>query len=167
MTRQEMTIPRFSQAVVVKATGLPAKTLQNYIDRKIFTVYASNPGKGQRRLYSAADIVLLAGMKAVSGFGIPPTAAGILANHIRAWMLVETSRCGGSDRLPECCFLFSPGTRDDEANLPDVIDQGPDAGELTKRAAGEGHLAFLLIEGKRLITETLNRLPSAPGGGIE
>lgn len=158
MTRQELTIPRFSQADVVTATGLPAKTLQNYSEREVFEVYSPNPGKGQRRLYSVADIVLLAGMKAVSGFDIPPRTAGNFANHVRAWMLVETSRYRNTERLPEWFFLFCPAKRDDEANLPDMMLQGADLAALTERASQEGHLAFLLINGKRLITETLKRL---------
>src|ERR1035437_9785981 len=83
--------PCFSQAELVIAVGLPEKTLQNYLARyeEDMHLSAPAPGKGQRRLYSAGDAVLLAAMKAVAGFGLAPLAAVLFGNHVRAWAIIK------------------------------------------------------------------------------
>jgi hypothetical protein len=162
MKRDQLTVPRFTQADVLKATGLSAQTLQNYVTREVFEVYSASAVQGHRRLYSAADVVLLACMSAVSGFSIPPRTAGSFANHVRAWMLADAPRDGTTEKPPKRFFLFCPEELDEVKNLPDIMLSGPNPAKLLELAVSEGHTAFLILDGGRIIAEALARLPNGP-----
>ncbi|HEU0140321.1 MAG TPA: hypothetical protein VFQ79_11435, partial [Bryobacteraceae bacterium] len=131
--------PSFAAAEIIHATGLPEKTLQNYLARyeDAMQLSAPAPGKGQRRMYSAADAVYLAAVRAIANFGVAPSAAILLANHVRAWVMTEARwryECGFTG-LPAQYFGFGPKT---DGNGVDLMVQGAGP-EIQSWAAEHGH----------------------------
>jgi len=51
--------PRFFQPEVSRATGVPNKTINNLIDRGVFNPKIFDPGRGNRRQFSAFDAARL------------------------------------------------------------------------------------------------------------
>lgn len=155
----EFNRPSFSQAELVSAVGLPEKTLQNYLARyeEEMHLSAPAPGKGQRRLYSAGDAVLLAATKAVAGFGLAPSASVLFANHVRAWAIIEARRYyeGGFVHLPTQFFGFCPRS---EENQSELMVQGATYEEIRAWAEEYGHQAVLIIDGKRVAQDVTRKL---------
>lgn len=71
----------FENADIVAATGLSATTIQTWANRGILmlTEQQRNPGVGQKRLYSAADIARIAVTKSLIDRGLSTSAAGQIA----------------------------------------------------------------------------------------
>ncbi len=81
--------PIFTQAEVLKVTRISAKTLQNWIDpsRGIFKVGGHGIGKGNRRLYSAVDVMGLVLMGHLVALGVAPTIiSALFYQDIRSWL---------------------------------------------------------------------------------
>jgi hypothetical protein len=118
---------------------------------------APAPGKGQRRLYSAADAVYLAAVRAISVFGLAPSMAVLLANHIRAWAVVEARRYyeGGFVYLPDQLFGFCSPFEGNESNL---MIHAATFDEIQAWAKEYGHNAMLVVDGKRIAQETARKL---------
>lgn len=151
--------PSFSQAEIINATGLNEKTIQNYLARyeDKMNLSAPAPGKGQRRLYSAADAVLLAAMRAIAGFELPPLKAVLFANHVRAWATVEARRyyeCG-FDYLPARFFAFCPSS---EGNESELMIHGETFQEIQHWASEYGHGVVLIVDGKRIAQDVTRKL---------
>lgn len=66
---------RHTQRDLVRATGVPAVTLQNWVNRKIFVPTVDAPGKSKKRLYSSNEVFEVALAAQLVGFGIPPHPA--------------------------------------------------------------------------------------------
>ena len=151
--------PCFTQAELVIAVGLPEKTLQNYFARyeKEMHLSAPAPGKGQRRLYSAGDAVLLAAMKAVAGFGLAPLAAVLFGNHVRAWAIIKAPLHyeAGFVGLPTQFFGFCARS---EQNQSELMVQGGTYEEIRTWAEEYGHQAILIIDGKRVAQDVTSKL---------
>ncbi|WP_414474306.1 hypothetical protein [Microvirga sp. M2] len=68
-----------TQRDLIRATGVPAVTLQNWANRKVFFATVEAPGKARKRGYSGFDVFLVGlGSKLVE-FGLPPHQAFSLA----------------------------------------------------------------------------------------
>ncbi|MTI43879.1 MerR-like DNA binding protein [Roseibium hamelinense] len=72
--RVDIEIPEFTQADVIRITGVSAKTLQNWTDpnRGILRLSQDGVGKGRRRLYSALDIMAVTMIAHLSALGVSP-----------------------------------------------------------------------------------------------
>lgn len=70
----DIEVPEFTQADVIRITGVSAKTLQNWTDpsREILRLSQDSVGKGRRRLYSALDIMAVAMIAHMSALGVSP-----------------------------------------------------------------------------------------------
>lgn len=69
-------------------TGVQAVTLQTWVNRKLITEAAGNPGAGQRRLYSPVAVIAIRLMIELSAYNVAPSAAQrfidwIIGNLIR------------------------------------------------------------------------------------
>lgn len=75
-TIEELAKPQFVNSDVMQATGRSAATLQSWVNRGVLLpASGQNPGVGQRRLYSAIDVVKLAVLGELTDFGLLPAAA--------------------------------------------------------------------------------------------
>ena len=82
---------RFQQSDVLSVCGLKAMTLQNWNARGLGARQSSErPGTGNRRTYSALDVLVLAIMKELAGLKVPVSFAHGLAADIVA-PIVENS----------------------------------------------------------------------------
>jgi hypothetical protein len=155
----EFNRPSFTQAEVISSTGLTEKRIQNYLARYEgeMSLSVPPPGRGQRRRYSAADAVYLATVRAMSDFGLAPSTAVLLANHVRAWAVVQARRYyeGGFVYLPEQLFGFCSPFEGNESNL--MIHAATSEG-IQAWAKKYGHDAILIVDGKRIAQETARRL---------
>jgi len=70
----DIEVPEFTQADVIRITGVSAKTLQNWTDpsREILRLSQGSVGKGRRRLYSALDIMAVTMIAHLSALGVSP-----------------------------------------------------------------------------------------------
>lgn len=160
MTRKQLIEPRYTQSQVLAATRLSEKTLQNYIAREQFEMYsdfANRPGRGQRRFYSASDVVLLAAMRDLSLYSIPPSVMGNYANSVRAWLLTDGSRSQSAvgdaiSGLPNRYFLFVPPP---EADIALAANSWEDLGALAEEW---GYNAYIILNGKQLVARTIHSL---------
>lgn len=159
--------PSFSQAEVLSATGLSEKTIQNYLARyeEEMHLSAPAPGKGRSRLYSAADAVFLAAVRAISAFGLAPSTAIFLAHHVRPWALAQAQHYyqNGFVHLPDRLFGFCPPFRASfrqggEGNDSNLIIHAATFDEIQAWAKEYGHPGLLVIDGARIARETINKL---------
>lgn len=72
--RVDIEIPEFTQADVIRITGVSAKTLQNWTDpgRGILRLSQGDVGKGRRRLYSPLDMMAVSLIAHLGALGIAP-----------------------------------------------------------------------------------------------
>lgn len=94
----EINTALFTQAEVLKVTRISAKTLQNWIDpsRGILKVGGQGIGRGNRRLYSAVDIMGLVLIGHLVALGVAPTIiSALFYQDIRSW-LEQASQEGAS-----------------------------------------------------------------------
>lgn len=72
--RVDIEVPEYTQADVIRITGVSAKTLQNWTDpnRGILRLSQGNVGKGRRRLYSPMDMMAVVLIGHLSALGIAP-----------------------------------------------------------------------------------------------
>ncbi|MEP2703423.1 MAG: MerR family transcriptional regulator [Roseibium sp.] len=72
--RVDIEVPEYTQADVIRITGVSAKTLQNWTDpsRGILKLSQDGVGKGRRRLYSALDIMAVKLIAQLSALGVSP-----------------------------------------------------------------------------------------------
>ena len=82
MTEIDLHTPRFAQPEVLRVSGLSAATLQTWVNRGHVQLSEQNPGSGRRRLYSPLDVVNLAIMGRLYGFGINITHSQDLAEDV-------------------------------------------------------------------------------------
>ena len=162
MTRKDLIEPRYTQSQVLVAARLTEKTLQNYIAREHFLVYSDfvNPGRGQRRFYSAVDVVLLAAMGELALFSIPPSVAGIYANSIRGWLLVNGSRSqtrvgDAVSGLPSTFFLFAPPS--DSVEQVSLCADSWSSLEAEIERFGDLN-SYVIVNAKQLVTRVIHRL---------
>ena len=80
MQPEEICAAQFAQRDVLAVSKLDAATLQTWINRRLLDL--GNPGTGKRRLYSALDIVRLAIMQRLTGFGVGVTRARDIAMDV-------------------------------------------------------------------------------------
>ncbi|MCB1833845.1 MAG: MerR family transcriptional regulator [Geminicoccaceae bacterium] len=85
----DLTFPEFDQKQVLEWTGLNAATLQNWANRGIIQLKPSRPGKRQRRLYSAMDVIKLLCIFELSRLGVMPAFASDFADKAITRRLVE------------------------------------------------------------------------------
>ena len=71
----DLTAARFTQQEVIRVTGVQAVTLQTWVNRKLITQAAGNPGAGQRRLYSPVAVIAIRLMIELSAYNVAPSAA--------------------------------------------------------------------------------------------
>ncbi len=80
MQPEEICAAHFAQRDVLTVSDLDAPTLQTWINRRLLDL--GNPGTGKQRLYSALDIVRLAIMQRLTGFGVGVTRARDIAVEV-------------------------------------------------------------------------------------
>jgi hypothetical protein len=149
MDRIDLDEPRFTHDEVLKVIPvLPRKSLQNWTDRDIVRPANPLPGKGNRRLYSGAQLCGLDFMAKITALGIGASDAAPLAVQIAEhaatlhrkypakekdgrlhWIIAggkpelyhhgAVAMFNGAHRL----MIFEPGEdmRDARAMLPDVL----------------------------------------------
>jgi len=98
----EIGIPEFTQADVIRITGVNAKTLQNWTDptRGILRLCQGQVGKGRRRLYSPLDIMAVTLIAHLSALGVSPNLVSQLFY----------------DRDPKVSDWLKAATEDDKAD---------------------------------------------------
>jgi len=83
---------KFQNADVLKATGVSLGTLQTWLNRGLIKPSSDlTPGTGQRRMYSAADVLRVALMAELVGFGLKPSAAAFVLDIVERESGVRTS----------------------------------------------------------------------------
>lgn len=80
----------FTLAEVISATGCHPKSVMNWVERGIVKLGGQNPGKGQRRKFSAHDAAILAVMCRLTRYGVLPGQAHFFA--VMAAYCIATGR---------------------------------------------------------------------------
>lgn len=80
---KDLETPMYTQKQVLRLLpDLKPKTLQNWASRGILDVGEQRPGKQGRRLYTPVGVIALDFMQRVGIYGVPPTLAAEMADHI-------------------------------------------------------------------------------------
>ena len=83
MQRDEFTRPQYVNRDVLKATGISLGTLQTWLNRGLIRPSSDiNPGTGQRRMYSTADVLRAAIMNRLTDFGVSISVAADMCQRI-------------------------------------------------------------------------------------
>lgn len=99
--------PKYQNADVLKATGVSLGTLQTWLNRGLIKPSSGlTPGTGQRREYSAADVLRVALMAELVGFGFKPSAAAFVLDIVERESCVRESP---NNARPKWVFISKNG----------------------------------------------------------
>lgn len=83
MYKDEFTKPQYVNADVLRATGISLGTFQTWLNRGLIKPSSEpNPGTGQKRMYSAADVLRAAIMGKLTDFGITTSTAAEMCRSV-------------------------------------------------------------------------------------
>src|ERR1035437_8452315 len=91
--------PQFQNSHLAQVTGLSSDTLQTWANRGLLT--SSTPGRvgsGQRRLYSAADVIHVCLLQKLMAFGLPVSVASEMCS-VKLDDIILESIYPGNDRI--------------------------------------------------------------------
>lgn len=78
----ELNAAVYDQRLVVKVTGIPAGTLQNWANRGIVKLSVQNPGRQRRRFYSPLDMMKILALFELTRVGLTTARAAEFADTI-------------------------------------------------------------------------------------
>lgn len=81
-SKLDINLPQFTQSEVVLVLNVQPTTLQNWANRGLIQLSESRPGRSQRRLYSASDVVKVKVMLELTSLGVSAGYAKDFADHI-------------------------------------------------------------------------------------
>lgn len=90
MDKNELSEPKYSNADVLRVTGIKMGTFQMWLNRYMVKLSDRNPGKGQQRTYSAEDVLRLAIIAKLVNCGFPPSTAATMLDAATDRLRVST-----------------------------------------------------------------------------
>lgn len=147
---RKLDTPEFILDDVATLTGLKKEHFRQWLSRDLITLSRRhNPGKGQRRLFSGRDVIMLRAAADLSALGLPIRVANSLTEHIgaRAFNLLA----GAVQRKNYAILICAVP---DDWKFISVYDDGepPDFDE------SEIPFAFTVLNVDNLIKDTLNKI---------
>lgn len=82
----------FTQAEVVKLTGINAATLQNWVNRSILKLKEQNPGRRSRRYYRQLDIIRVISLLELCRVGMSVTRAAEFTEEVVVKQALEEEK---------------------------------------------------------------------------